>query len=376
MAIGATKLNQPVSKFACRSCHQRDGLGGSEAKAPAITWEALSAPNAARPAYDVAAFRAALSNGARAGGGTLDRAMPRYTLSDATVTSLIAYLNELPTIQKRGIETRSVTFGVAVPADNAGPARAYAALLRDVLQGQPDIFGRKIRVVELDGKNASGVAAIVGLVPSQEIVVADFEAESVPILFPLSLLNGSEDTTLVKGMIASQAEQIAGLVGKAKSDGHKNIGLACFPKCRTLDSAVEVSAETPLDGLDALIVAGADESQALELLARAPKEMSIYAIAGELPDIAISAERRGMSLTLSDGYETLGNDGNGLLERHARKTAQLLREALTTAGRQLTRNKLIAAFERKSLPEFGLDYARYPLNGTASVRFLHTPAKP
>lgn len=376
VAVGTTKLNQPISKFACRTCHQRDGLGGSEAKAPAITWEALSAPTAARPAYDAEAFRAALSEGVRAGGGSLNTAMPRYSLSDAMVTSLIAYLNELPSIQKRGIEARSVTFGVAVPADNGGPARAYASMLREALQGQPDIFGRAIRVVELDSKDTSGLAAIVGLVPSQQITVADFEAEGVPVLFPLALLGGGEDTTLVKGMIASQAEQIAALIGKAKGDGHKNIGLACLPKCQMRDQGVvEVSAETPLDGMDALVIAGADEQQALELLARAPKEMSVYAIAGEMPDLAIGAEQRGMSLTLSDGYGTLGNDGKGLLERHARKTAQLLREALVSSGRQVTRNKLIAVFERKSLPEFGLDYARYPLTGTDSVRFLHTPAK-
>ncbi|MGC4026888.1 MAG: hypothetical protein QM744_18155 [Mesorhizobium sp.] len=378
VAIGGTPAIQPLAKFACRSCHQRDGSGGPEANAPSITWDVLSQPTALRPAYDAKSFRLALAEGRRADGSELDLAMPRYTLPDESLASLIDYLTELPAFQRHGIDAREVIFGIPIPPDNREPALRFLALLHD--QKIPATFGRNVRFVALEGSREAiikqardDVASVVGLVPSNVLSTNDFARADVPVLFPLALLEGDEDTTIIRGMIASRGEQLAQLVSRTADDGYSKPGIACFSEKPCLENVAAVSQDELLDGFDALIITGDDEEKALQLLARLDPLTPIYAIAGELPGLAAAARERRLSLTLVDGYLDLPS--TGLLESHARKTAALLAQALTWPGRSLTRSRLIAAFDRRGLPDYGLDYARYPLTGTASARFLHGSAK-
>jgi hypothetical protein len=89
------------ASIACAGCHGQDARGSAEAfvQAPDIRWANLSKHYTARRAgiagvpYDRTNFANALRSGFTPGGNRLDPVMPRFSLAEDEVESLIAYLS-------------------------------------------------------------------------------------------------------------------------------------------------------------------------------------------------------------------------------------------------------------------------------------------
>lgn len=396
VSIGATEVELNAKRFACRNCHRRDGAGGSEGRAPPIDWDSLSAATAVRPAYDRRSFAAALKEGVAPDRRPLDSSMPRYDLPAAVIDSLVAYLTALPDLQRRGIGRHSLKLGVVIAPDNRIPSETYHGYLEQALRqetGGARFFDRTVMIERLAGTReeilagADSVAVVVGLVPSSQISAKDFTARGVPVLFPLALLDGDEDTSLVRGLMPALDQQIDALVRRAAAGGHKRLGIVGDEHLRMLDleaapgSGIDlvwlVSPSAPAD-VDALILPGNDPGRAVEALKAAPKHAALYGIAGRLPALPEAARQRHMQLTLVNGYVGLQDREDGtadLLAAHAKASAALVKTAILSAGRSgATRAALVAAFDRVAFPDLGLDYGRFPLTGTERMSFVPFPA--
>lgn len=159
---GISTRNQPIvasvegdvaitgQKIACVTCHQRSGLGTSEAAIliPPIAGIQLFSPRSPRnpfqsslfttdsapgnrPAYRRDTLRRALRQGLDSSGRALDALMPRYELTDQDVDALTAYLNTLATEPDPGVDDDSIHFASVVMPD-ASPIQRNAML--DVLR--------------------------------------------------------------------------------------------------------------------------------------------------------------------------------------------------------------------------------------------------
>jgi cytochrome c553 len=133
---------------ACVNCHRRSGLGTEEGRIviPPITGKQLfrtsmDAVELVRPGTEAAAPRRSrytdqtLARAIRAGidpvGRPLDYLMPRFSLDDATMASLIAYLRQLSSHPVPGAISETVQFATIVTPD-ADPVKRQGML--DVLE--------------------------------------------------------------------------------------------------------------------------------------------------------------------------------------------------------------------------------------------------
>lgn len=115
------------ASITCADCHGPDARGDGEAfiRAPDIRWLNLSKPYTARRAgaagvpYDRASFARALRSGVTAGGTRLDPVMPRFSLAEDEVRSLIAYLSVIDDLAIKK-ESRVIVLGLLpTPGQNA-----------------------------------------------------------------------------------------------------------------------------------------------------------------------------------------------------------------------------------------------------------------
>ncbi len=138
--ISGRPLPAMVGRMTCAGCHGIDGLGGREggaARAPAISWRALTRPGDNRPAYDTAALAAAIRTGASAGGRALQ--MPQFDISDAQMEALVAHLQWLDLREVAGLGPDRIT--LRLPADPAERRAAAAAMAAFNAEGGS--FGRR-----------------------------------------------------------------------------------------------------------------------------------------------------------------------------------------------------------------------------------------
>ena len=387
---GAAAL--PATRFPCRTCHGRDGAGGREGAAPPIRGSDLFRATSARPAYDAASLRDALEQGRTPDGRLLASLMPRYAMDDQTFAGISAYLARLDSLQRRGVHPRAITLAVAVPPDNAATARRYAealqAALDELLGGQP-IHGRKIAVALLAGDSAAILAgtedavAVVGLAPSTRLDVTAFTDRQVPVLFPLFPLAGSEDTTIVRGLMADRQDALRAIADRLASDKATAVTVIDAPGCG--DDAGSFAAWFPGAGTrytlsrlplpaahprDVLLLCP-DRRMARRILHDLPASSRIYGLAGELLSSA-EAGRHHLVLASPEASLVSGAGSGHIVDVHARTVARLLVSALTSAGRDLDRTSLVAAIGTVRDAEAQLDYASDARNGTATVSFIET----
>lgn len=138
------------NKVACVTCHQRSGLGSSEAATliPPIIGSKLFLPRTtlnpsqaslivkinppgARPAYDKKTLARALRLGVDSSGHALNPLMPRYELTDDDIIALSAYLNSLGAKPDPGVDNEAIHFASVVMPD-ASPIQRKA--MSDVLE--------------------------------------------------------------------------------------------------------------------------------------------------------------------------------------------------------------------------------------------------
>jgi len=214
----------PASILPCSGCHGDDGLGRPEGgvRPPDITWPALTAASGhqhefgrSHPAFDAAAVAAAISQGIDPGGNTLDAAMPRYSMTEADLHDLIAYLKRIDADLDPGLGPESVTVASLLPT--RGQLATVGAAMRQVIEAvfadinaSGGIHGRRIELTvadQADDPQASiwqlrdllqrgSVFALVGgygtgMERDLATIAEDFE---VPLIGPYTLLPRAGDT--------------------------------------------------------------------------------------------------------------------------------------------------------------------------------------
>ncbi len=135
---------------ACINCHRRSGLGATEGRIviPPVAGQYLLRNNAQaagnryvpyvetmhldhEPSYDDVTLARAIRDGVDAQGRPLHYLMPRYTLSDADMAALIAYLKILNQREPRGVTDGVLHFATVVTPD-ADPVKRRGML--DVME--------------------------------------------------------------------------------------------------------------------------------------------------------------------------------------------------------------------------------------------------
>jgi hypothetical protein len=145
--VGAAGVLRQGAEAACIACHRRSGFGLAEG---AVVVRPITAPDLfqdrpvraatpriahqlgtpRRPPYDAAALANALRNGVDVTGRTMYSTMPRYTLGDADMAALTAYLKSLYAAPDAGVDDSEIHLATVIEPDVA-PARRKAVL--DVL---------------------------------------------------------------------------------------------------------------------------------------------------------------------------------------------------------------------------------------------------
>ncbi|NKB65267.1 MAG: ABC transporter substrate-binding protein [Gammaproteobacteria bacterium] len=130
----------------CINCHGADATGREEGgfNTPDITWDALTKPYRAFP-YDQRTFSLAISRGERPGTAakeTLASIMPRYSLSQYDLESLIAYLKVVDETLSSGVSDSEIV--ILVLLEPTESTAGFGDAIQDVL----DAFFRTL--------NASG----------------------------------------------------------------------------------------------------------------------------------------------------------------------------------------------------------------------------
>jgi len=220
--VGSEALELPASAVPCGGCHGYDGRGRPEGGVtPAdIRWSQLAKPyghvhenGRSHPAFDDAGVARVLTEGLDPAGNRIDEAMPRYSLSEADLADLIAYLKRVEMDWDPGIERDRLQVGTLLPL--AGPsgelgqamAQALYAYLQEVNR-QGGLFGRRLDLLAIPmGASAEetldnlrlalqqeGVFALVGAytVGLDEEILALLRREQVPLVGPFTLDPGDE----------------------------------------------------------------------------------------------------------------------------------------------------------------------------------------
>ncbi len=146
-----------ASALPCAGCHGVDGHGGKEGgvRPTDLTAEALGraaggeAGGRRRPAYDDHRLIRAITLGLDSAGNRLHVAMPRYRLTRQDATDLLAYLKRLGHEEEPGLAAGAIHLGVLLPgADRPGSAsealRAALTARGAEVNREGGIYGRRL----------------------------------------------------------------------------------------------------------------------------------------------------------------------------------------------------------------------------------------
>lgn len=338
-AIVAGAAELPAASVPCGSCHGADGRGVAEGTVvPAdVRWSALSAPDAARmrPRYDDALLRRAIVEGIDAGGKPLSPVMPRYRMSAAALSDLIAWL-------KRDRVEPGLTDTEIVIATSAMTRDVVSAFVKD-LNAAGGVFGRTLRVAP----STEEVFAVVGasgaaLDPLDRVpAIAPFATDPSPASFALY------------ADLATQAQALLKFTGAPRNVVIEHDG---SPAALAALSALTPRDTFPRGDDDVLLLLGDVDVPAI--LTRLEKE-------GWRPRILAAGTRRPLppgrrivraaptipADITSDAQAELAafaarhNLVRGATQLATYATLRVFVEALKRAGRDLTRETLIASLE-------------------------------
>lgn len=232
------------ASIACAGCHGQDARGGGEAfiRAPDIRWLSLSKPYPARRAgtagvpYDRASFSRALRSGVTASGTRLDPVMPRFSLADDEVASLVAYLsviNDLAIKKESGV----VVLGLLpAPGQNAAADRlAWKMQNCPTSKSKNRVAAIDIlyfrdpedAVVQLNKRiqNNPNTIILAPYLPGWESRYLEASARwAIPTVLPVSFLDPPEENDWYYRFPGLQT-QIKALLKNAKDNGYSRLSI-------------------------------------------------------------------------------------------------------------------------------------------------------
>jgi len=369
VTIAGSSQPQPAERLPCLGCHGRDGEGSAEGSvvAPSISPDVLGRPRQARPAYDSLAFLRAVRDGVDPSGRTLDKAMPRYAISQAEADDLRTYLGVAARRDRIGIAEERIAFAVL----DEGPG---SALLADSLKkawasrGAPRIWGREV-AIELMGRStvSQSAFAVVFLSGSRSRRgMEDLIAAQMPILFPM---RGAHWGALSRGLQADEPEQLRRLMLEAGPEAaiiadNEGRELLSSQRLAPVERVVDTASGSPLKGRIVMVASAAAIRSKIPAMARGtelflPFEDAVLA--------ARAAADAGVSVVTVDPRPSSLPQRGSDRERMASVAAFLIEEALARSGHDVTRSRFLKALGGLKLadpawPE--LDYQRIGTTGT------------
>ena len=288
--IGRDGSVLPGSAAACGTCHGADGLGRPEGgvRPTEIAWGALARPyghahpgGRTHPAFDERSFARALRQGMDPAGNALDPIMPRYTLSDVDLASLLAYLKVVEQDLDPGIGPGTLRIGVVLPdrgrlADVGNGMRRILEARAALLGRSGGVNGRRIEIVVagFDSDSADGFAAaerlvrgdrvfalLSGFFPASERAVEGLvESEKVPLVGPFTLFGTQAEPVnpwvfFLSGGLREQARLLAAHATRDLGIAPARIAIVHPDEPRAADAAAGARSELGKDGASAMVVA-------------------------------------------------------------------------------------------------------------------------
>ena len=333
-AIVAGAAELPAAGLPCASCHGPDRRGVAEGTIvpPDIRWRVLAAPDLEkpRPRYDEALLRRAIAEGVDSRGTALSPVMPRYRMSAEAWSDLIAFLaRDRP---DPGVTETSITIATSPLMQSA-----VAAYVKD-LNDAGGIYGRTLRL----SQSADDAFALIGATdldvdPLERMpVVTPFAAATSPTSFALYADLTTQALALVRAIAPSwnifiehdgSPAAIAAAAALTRRDD--------FPRSDDDVLVLLGDAEIPdYDGWNPRILAAGTRRPL-------PPGRRITRAAPTIPaDITPSAHE---ALSAFAARHELPRDA---LQLATFATMTVFTEALKRAGRDLTRETLIAALEQ------------------------------
>jgi hypothetical protein len=135
VAVLGDGIEVAAAAVPCAGCHGHDGRGRPEGGLTPtdITWDRLSRPYGAvspggrrHPPYDAASLGRSLVEGVDPAGTPLHMAMPRYRMSKEDMADLVAYLQTLGAATDPGVTEAELSLGVFLPPGAARKPMADA----------------------------------------------------------------------------------------------------------------------------------------------------------------------------------------------------------------------------------------------------------
>jgi len=347
----------------CSNCHGPEGRGRPEGGIiPSdITWDALTKPyglthsdGRTHPPYTERLLKRAIGMGIDPAGNALNQAMPRYQLTQADASDLVAYIKRLGQAVDPGLTPTTVRLGVILPPQS-GIARTSQIVRQTLLDyfirvnGAGGVFSRRIELAFTE----------LPLNPAQRAgAVRDF-------------LNREEIFAVVCGAFTGAEIEIpailrdTGTPAIATFAAFPQIGSPLNPYVFYLDGGAKEEAEKLLDFAKeqfpgktfrpAIVSSGEEDSReaAKWLAARLAEAGYGQVVVSEDPQQPLSANlvfwlrpdspARPMDQTIF--LTAVATDPTRAAWDRTTASAEIVVEAMKRAGRGLTRGKLIEALE-------------------------------
>ena len=396
LVAGGTRV--PASVLPCVNCHGHDGQGRPEGGViPSnLSWDALTKPyglthpnGRTHPAYTERSLRRAITMGIDPAGNPLNKAMPRFQLSMADATDLVAYLKKLGQVVDPGLTDTTVQLGVILPA----PSRTTNTnrIVRQALlhyfareNAAGGVFGRRIELtfVELSsdpGQRSGAVLAFLQKEQTFAVVGADItgaESEIANVMlntrtptitalaaFPQIDSPLNRYVFYLDGGVKEEAEALYRFAEKKFPKEIARLGIMSSDKGNSHEAAKWLEARLKKSQPGPVIVTEVQHARPPALVfwlspgsrlpSRAPNGNSettflIPASLGEedtFPPLGSRVLVALHALLPSEDWAVDSKSADHLTWKRATASAEIMTEAMTRAGRNLTRAGLLDALE-------------------------------
>lgn len=192
---GEQAVPLPSAFVACIHCHGQAARGKTDGGITTsdIRWDTLAKPyelalagGRRRGPYDATRFFDAITKGMDSSGRPLDPAMPRYRLSMTEASDLMAYLQEVGRSTDEGVTDSVVRIGFAMPTDplqrsTAEADRRIVEAWLERVNRQGGVFRRRLEVVPVEASVAPAVLAVLAS-EWDERASATYAAARIPAL--------------------------------------------------------------------------------------------------------------------------------------------------------------------------------------------------
>ena len=353
--VSGTELGAGI--FACGTCHGMDGRGVPEGSVEPsdIRWSTLQKilmTGRKRPRYDQERLARAIREGVDSAGNPLSPVMPRFRMSDDDLADLVSYLKRLGDEPQPGLTGDSITVTTAAPG---AMARAVIEAYLEDVNAAGGIFSRTLKIADIPAAEAF---AVIG---AAEGVEATFGDERVPLITPFPTASPAPSSFFLFSDLESQVLALArhaGTEGRTIHVIHDQT-----PAARAAAEALKPAADAKRNDGDLLFLIGpgVDTGAVLrELQSQQWKPRVLIAGANVTAGvfdatfpILIAAPALPSDLTDEGRAELID-----FARRHALPTEHLAPqlatyaalkvfvEGLKRAGRDLTRENLIASLEQ------------------------------